>query len=326
MLAKRLYVIFVFFAATLLLTSCASDPNRGKLRVTVLDVGQGDSILVQTPTDRVILIDGGGANEEMSSEAAEHRGHKSADADSEDDDDAPSDPHDVGHRVVIPALHYHGINRIDLLILTHPHGDHVGGLPAVLNDEQVGTVLDGTVLPYPSKAYRRFRLLVASKHIPYYHAARGMHIDFGDGVTGMVLNPPAHGTPYGTGSDNTTVNNYSVVLRLTYGKTHILLDGDAQKEAEESMIASCGDVSADFLKCGHHGAGNATTDVWLNAVRPKSAAISCGLHNVFGHPHPDTLARLNAHGVQIFRTDHNGAITAVSDGKTVAVTCVQPGA
>ena len=306
------------------LTSCSSDPDHGKLRVAVLDVGQGDSILIQTPGNQVILIDGGGSNEEMGSGSHHGRGYGSVEEPS-DDDDAPSDPHDVGHKVVIPALHYRGINRIDLLILTHPHGDHVGGLPAVLNDEKIGAVLDGTVLPYPSEAYRRFRLLVARKGISYHHAVRGMHVNFGDGLTADVLNPPAQGTPYGDEDSNTTVNNYSVVLRLNYGTTHMLLDGDAQNEAEDSMIANCGDVSADFLKCGHHGAGNATSDEWLNAVHPKYAAISCGLHNVFGHPHPDTLARLGAHGVHIFRTDHNGAITAVSDGKTVTVGCVQPG-
>lgn len=322
-MVKRSLSVTILSLCILLLTSCATDPARGKLSVTVLDVGQGDSIVVTTPGGRVILIDGGGANE---MESMEHTPHLSPhDPDASDDDSANSDPHDVGHRVVLPYLHYRGINTIDLMVLTHPHGDHVGGLPAVLNDERVGAVLDGTVLPYPSRAYRAFRELVAAKHIPYRHAARGMHIDFGDSVTADVLNPPAHGTPYGVTDDNSTVNNYSVVLRLNYGSTHMLLDGDAEKEAEASMIASGADLSGDFLKCGHHGAGNATSDAWLDAVHPNYAAISCGLHNIFGHPHPDTLARLAAHNVAIYRTDHNGAITAISDGHGIVVSVVDPG-
>ena len=110
------------------------DPDAGKLRVTAIDVGQGDSTLVQTPSGRTLLVDGGGMS-----------------------DEASSDELDVGAKVVVPFLHYLGINRLDVLVLTHPHGDHVGGLAAVLREQEVGTVLDGTVLPYPSPAYRQFR-------------------------------------------------------------------------------------------------------------------------------------------------------------------------
>ena len=269
-------------------------PDAGKLRVTVLDVGQGDSICVQTAGGRTILIDGGGSN-----------------------DETQADQTDVGERVLLPFLRFQGINRLDIVVLTHPHGDHVGGLPAVLREVPVGVVLDGTRLPYPTPAYGAFLALIQQKHIPYQHAVRGMRLDLGDGAVADVLNPPAQGFPYGTSGDNACVNNYSAVLRLSYGRTRFLLDGDAQMEAEASMLAAYPDLAADVLKCGHHGAGNATGDDWLARVRPRYAAISCGAHNLFGHPHPDTLARLAAHGVQTFRTDRNGAITFESDGKTV---------
>ena len=277
------------------LTSCSRLPHAARvLRVTVLDVGQGDSIVIETPGHHTILIDGGGANDER-----------------------VVDPHHYGERVILPFLRSEGVDAIDLLIVTHPHGDHVGGLPAVLDGIHVDQVLDGTVLPYGTLAYKTFISTMQAHKIPYRHASRGMQLNFGDGVTGLVLNPPASGRPYGSQTDNATVNNYSVVLRLTYGKTHIMLDGDAQFEAENNILAAGYDVQADVLKTGHHGAGNATSDAWLDAVRPKYAAISCGLHNHFGHPNPAMLARLKAHHVIAFRTDHDGAITFTSDGNTV---------
>jgi competence protein ComEC len=202
-------------------------------------------------------------------------------------------------------------------VLTHPHGDHVGGLSAVLREESVGVVLDGTCLPYPSPAYTAFLALVHQKHIRYIHAVRGMKLVLDRGVTADVLNPPAQGFAYGTNPDNDTMNNYSAVLRISYGRTHFLLDGDAQAEAEASMLAAFGDLSSDVLKCGHHGSRNASTDAWLTRVNPRYAAISCGAHNTFGHPSPETMARLAAHGVTTFVTAKNGAISFESDGQTV---------
>lgn len=275
-------------------TSCAREPDAGKLRVTVLDVGQGDCILVESPNGHTMLIDAGGSN-----------------------DETQVDPRQVGLKTVVPYLHYRGISRIDVVVFTHPHSDHVGGMPDVLREEQIGAVLDGDVLPYPTPSYKACLDVIRRKHIPYRRARRGMRIDFRDGVTADVLNPPSVGTPYGTETNNDTMNDYSAVLRLTYGRTHILLDGDAENEAEGDMLAHEGDLSADVLKCGHHGAGNATSDAWLARVHPRYAAISCGLHNTFGHPNPGTLERLRTHGVTTFVTARDGAIVFTSDGKTV---------
>ena len=155
-----------------------------------------------------------------------------------------------------------------------------------------------------------------NRHIPYRRVLRGTHLDFGDGVRADALNPPP-GLPYGTATDNATMNNYSAVFLLTYGHTYILLDGDAQLEAETNMLAAYPNLQADVLKCGHHGAANATSDAWLDRIHPKYAAISCGLHNSFGHPNPATLARLKAHGVQTYVTATDGAIVFVSDGVRV---------
>lgn len=276
-----------------------SDPDSGKLRVTAIDVGQGDSTLIQTPAGRTILIDGGGTSDETNADAS-----------------------DVGVKIVVPFLHFLGINRLDVLVLTHPHGDHVGGLAAVFRAQEIGTILDGTLLPYPSPAYTQFRALVRQKRIPYAQAVRGQTLDMGDGVVLHVLNPPTtpafgQSAEYGTGTDDATINNYSTSLLVEYGRTRFILTGDAETEAEGAMLDARADLACDVLKAGHHGSRNATSDDWLARLQPSHAVISCGRHNRFGHPAPATLARLDAHGVQTFRTDKQGAITFVSDGRTV---------
>lgn len=290
---------FLLPAAALLRWLWPHEPDAGKLRVTAIDVGQGDSTLIVTPSGRTILVDGGGTSDEA----------QAADT-------------DIGERVVVPFLRYGGIGRIDVLVLTHPHGDHVGGLSAVVRALDIGIALDGTTLPYPSPAYQQFCQELTRRGVPRHRAVRGMTLDMGDGVSLQALNPPANAlygsaAVYGTNADNATINNYSVGLRLVYGQTRFILTGDAQTDAEAQMCLAPDDLHADVLKCGHHGSRNASSDDWLARVRPRQAVISCGRHNRFGHPHPETLARLAAHNVQVFRTDHHGAVTFVSDGRTV---------
>jgi beta-lactamase superfamily II metal-dependent hydrolase len=271
------------------------------LRVTVIDVGEGDSILVRTPTGRTMLIDGGGDR------SADMRGGSSSES-------------PIGEKRVVPFLRSEGVAAINVLVITHPHGDHVGGLTAVVRDIPVGTVLDGTALPYRSDMYRTLMTQIRAKQIPYNHARRGETIDFGDGVHADVLNPP-NALIYGNGLDDKTINNYSAVLRVSYGTTAFLFDGDAETEAEHYILSnySASYLHCDLLKAGHHGSRNASSDDWLSAVRPTAAIISCGLNNVFGHPHPEALARLRAHNIAIYRTDMNGSVEADSDGTKVTV-------
>ncbi|HEX5323096.1 MAG TPA: ComEC/Rec2 family competence protein [Capsulimonadaceae bacterium] len=304
-MARRPFLLFLSIAPVLLLMVMLPGTLRRPhhpLRFIALDVGQGDCLLVETPSDRVLLIDGGGRSDALPGAGSS----------------------DVGERVVVPFLRHEGINRVDVLILTHPHGDHVGGLPAVLRAEPVGAVLDGTRLPYPSPSYQEFLRLIKARHIPYRHAVRGMRIDFGDGVSGEILNPPADSLPYGVGDDDKTINNYSAVLRLSYSKTHFLLDGDAEEEAEANMLSAypTSALQADVLKVGHHGSRNASSDPWLAAVQPSFGIISCGFRNSFGHPHEEALQRLAAHNIRVFRTDLDGAVTITSDGQTIQAASV----
>lgn len=275
------------------------DPDAGKLRVIAVDVGQGDCTLIITPSGRTILVDGGGTS-----------------------DEAAAGDLDVGAKIVVPFLEYLGINLVDVLVATHPHGDHVGGLSAVGRGPRIGAVLDGTLLPYPSPAYLGFRQEVAQRNIACARAVRGQTLDMGDGVHVTVLNPPGdaeYGTAaaYGTGSDDATINNYSVGLQIDYGRTRFILTGDAQNEAEGAMLGAHAGLVCDVLKAGHHGSRNATGEDWLTRLQPRFAVISCGRNNRFGHPAPSTLQRLGAHGIDVYRTDKQGAITFVSDGRTV---------
>jgi beta-lactamase superfamily II metal-dependent hydrolase len=277
--------------------------RRAALRVTAIDVGEGDSILVRTPSGRTMLVDGGG--------------DKATDIPGETG--PPESP--IGERMVVPYLRSQGIDEVDVVLITHPHGDHVGGLVAVVRDLKVDTVLDGTTLPYPSVTYRNLIGEIRAKHVSYHFARRGEKIDFGDGVHADILNPPAGRLPYGTDFGDKTMNNYSAVVRLSYGSTVFLLDGDAETEAEANILRAYPEsfLRANVLKAGHHGSRNASSDAWLAVVQPTAAIISCGRNNVFGHPHPEALARLRAHHVAIYRTDLNGAVEADSDGTNVTV-------
>jgi competence protein ComEC len=255
------------------------------LVVTFLDVGQGDAALVRLPSGPVILIDGGGS---------------------------PEGTFDVGERVLLPALRHLRIPRIDLLVLTHPHEDHLGGLVAVVEQYPVGAVLDSGQPAAASVSYQRFLRAIRQRNLRYLRARRRMELRWGD-VRLEILHP-AERLMTGTRSD---LNNNSVVCRLVYGKTRFLFAGDAEAEAEAVLRASGRDLRAEVLKVGHHGSRFSTDDAWVAAVQPSLAVVSCGRDNRFGHPAGPTLVRLRAAGAPVYRTDLDGAVTVRSDGQRV---------
>jgi competence protein ComEC len=269
----------------------ALTPRR--LTLTMLDVGQGDAILLRGPSGQTMLIDGGG----------EIEGRPTG--------------YDVGLRRVVPALRRLGIRRIDIVMLSHPHEDHVGGLVAVLQNFSVGTVLD-VGMPHPGPSYVQFLRLVEARRIPYQLARRGMRLDLGDGVSLSILHPQEplfQGTP----SD---ANNNSIVGRLTYGRVSILLTGDAEGLVEAQLLDLGDDVQSLILKVGHHGSRTSTTPAFLDAVRPSIALISVGAPNPFGHPDAQIIQRLEDAGAAVYRTDLHGAITLATDGARVSVRTV----
>ncbi|HTY12745.1 MAG TPA: DNA internalization-related competence protein ComEC/Rec2 [Candidatus Omnitrophota bacterium] len=266
-------------AILVLASSLAPVIASRQLKVTAIDVGQGDSIFVEAPSGHTMLIDGGPK-------------YKNSDA---------------GRRFVLPFLHAHGINKIDILVLTHPHDDHVGGLVSVMKDLPVGLVLDSGQA-HTSRAYLDFLKTIDRKNIPYKVARAGLNIDLGPEMKATVLNPQE---PF---IEESALNNNSVVIRLVYGKTSFMLDGDLEKEGEQRVMRFANGLRTTILKAGHHGSRTASSQEYLDAVRPEAALISVGVKNQYHHPHPSTLKKFEAMGIKIYRTDRNGNIEVSTDG------------
>ncbi|MCX6357747.1 MAG: ComEC/Rec2 family competence protein [Candidatus Aureabacteria bacterium] len=260
-------------------------PDRACLRVTCMDVDQGDAVLCEFPGGENLLVDcgpGGGA--------------------------------DAGARVVGPLLESRGMAAIDGLLLTHPHDDHIGGVAAVVAKSRVKRlVLARGACGAPS--YLKLLAGARARGATVHMAGRGDVIMCGMGARITVLNPPA--APHrGTRSDE---NNNSIALMVEYGGVRLLLAGDMEGEAEEELCGSGMDLHADILKVGHHGGGASCTREFLDRVAPRWAVVSVGARNRFGHPAAGTVARLRERGVAIFRTDLHGAVTIVTDGSRVSL-------
>ena len=280
-----------FIAALLSLTALFSAVSRRSacdcLTVYFLDVGQGDAALLRSPAGRWLLIDGG-----------------------------PRGPQgDAGRRVVVPFLRRHGATQLTGVVATHAHLDHYGGLPAVLDAFDPAFVLEPGQ-PVPDAGYLGFLGAVEADGAEWRPARRGDRLEL-DGVTLEVVSPDSAWVA--TQSD---INEASVVLLVTYGSTRLLLAGDAGTPTETHLAGRVGRVA--MLKVGHHGSRGASSDRWLDELQPVDAVISVGAKNRYGHPAPETLARLRAHGVTVLRTDERGTITlTVSSHGTLAITDVR---
>jgi competence protein ComEC len=210
----------------------------------------------------------------------------------------------VGHDILARYLRHERIRRIDLMVLTHPHDDHIWGLNALLDPRErfdVRTVLD-TGQTADTPAYREWMELLRQQKVERHRARRGTRVEIGSARL-EVLHPPEP-LQSGTRSD---LNNNSIVLRLEIEGSRVLLAGDAEEAAETSMAGL--DLGADVLKVGHHGSATSTGEAWLRRVKPEIAVISCGVRNPFGHPSRVVVERLERQRVEVYRTDHHGAVT-----------------
>lgn len=253
-----------------------------RLRIYALDVGQGDSFLIVSPEGKSVLIDAG--------------------------------PPQAGGKVAA-ALQARKIKSLDLLVATHPHADHIGGMKSVIETVAVKNFLDSGQI-FASDEYERLMRAIKEKRIKFIEAKKGMTFDLDSGVRIEVLNPPGNGqwiTKVRPGGSVENAN--SVVLRLTYGGFSMLFTGDAEFETEALMMKSGVPLRAQVLKVGHHGSRHATSGKFLEAVKPEAAIISCGEDNRYGHPAQLTLDRLRKAGVKVYRTDLSGEIEIISDGK-----------
>lgn len=267
----------------------AAHVERGKLEVTAIDVGQGDSILVISPQGRTMLIDGGGSTSQIPSEF------------------------DFGEDVVAPYLWSRGLQNLDVVVLTHAHQDHLGGLPSILQDFHPSELWVG-INPLTPELLNLYDI-AAAEQIPVQKHTAGEQLDWG-GTKIRVLSPPADWQP-----KPKHANDDSLVLLIGYGETKALLAGDLERNMERFVATES--PHADLLKVAHHGSATSTTPELLAAVHPRFAVISAGYQNSFGHPRQVVLDRLQAAEVHIYRTDLQGAVTFLLDGKSVEAR-VQP--
>jgi len=267
----------------------ALPPER--LALTVLDVGQGDSLFLSAPDGRVMLIDGGGGTGALRVSGVKTR-------------------FDIGEEIVSPYLWSLGLKRIDAVVLTHAHEDHLEGLFAVLENFHVGELWVGHDVA--SAAYSQLLAVAQARGTAVKHLQRGDSFAWGD-VRGIVI------WPDDTAEVRQAANDDSLALRVTIGSESLLLTGDIEKPVERALEDENVELASNFLKVPHHGSATSSTEEFLRLVHPIYAAISVGENNPFNHPAPAVIERLTAAGAQVFRTDKDGAITVTTDGKSESV-------
>ena len=260
----------------------------GVLEITAIDVGQGDSLLLITPEGKTLLLDAGGAVENSRSDF------------------------DVGEEVVSPYLWSRGIRRLDVVISSHAHTDHLGGMRSIIANFRPREFWYG--VESPSRIFQDVEQAAQLFHVERRTQVAGNSFDYG-GIHVRVLNPqlgvPAHDPP---------VDDESLVLHLTYGDTSALLVGDSHRQTERLLVDE--KPHADLLKIGHHGSATSSSPEFLAAVDPHYAVVSVGLYNSFHHPRQDVMQRYAKADVRTYRTDLAGAVTFYLDGKNVTATPV----
>lgn len=265
--------------------STSGGGTTGTMKIHYIDVGQADCIVVQAPTGETMMIDAG--NNDTTTESK-----------------------------IRTYLSANGITRINTVVATHPHADHIGSLDYVINNYGVTKSYDSGYA-YTSTIYTDYKNACTAKGVSVTAARRGSYFMLGAircdilSPTSTIVSAPAN------------VNDVSVVLKLTYGSTAFLMQGDAPQFVEQEIMNAY-DVNCDIIKIGHHGSYSASLPAYIDEATPtKGAVIMCGEGNSYGHPHTETLTTLNARSIPIYRTDQDGAMNgnfmATSNGTTVTI-------
>lgn len=280
-------------------------PGERQLTVHFIDVGQGDSALVQTPSGKNMLIDTGGRPDEFTSGTG------------------------VGDQVVEPYLRRIGVKRIDVLVLTHPHEDHCGGATSLTKHFPIGLALVSPVLERADHSVREnsknseggeispsYTALLRNMHaagIPVRYAAADDILRLESGLEIEVLAPEET-----TEEIKPNLNDSSLVLKIAFGRRSFMFTGDAELDEQEELIRRGSDLKADVLKVPHHGSRLLLPEL-VELVDPEGAVISVGAYNTFGHPAPSTIEVLNRTGAEVYRTDRDGAVIVRTDGNNLEV-------
>ena len=253
-------------------------PVTGQLEVSYLDVGQGDAIYIKV-NDYDILIDAGPRS-------------------------------DV--EKLMSQLEEKNIDDFEIVIATHPHEDHIGGMTDVLKKYNV----ENFYMPKVSNTTKTFEYMInaiSDKGLKIKTIKDGTTIDLGSGARIDVYSP----------IDDTydDFNDYSPIMKLTYGDTKLMFTGDAEELVEKQVLEKYPsfELKSDVLKFGHHGSTTSSSEAFLNAISPKYGVISCGVDNKYGHPHKETLEKIKAHNIEAYRTDTQGQIQLTSDGKNIII-------
>lgn len=279
-LLKIIFIFALFILSAVFFAFWFCHGETKKLTVDFLDVGQGDAILIKSPYGQNILIDGGPDKTILNRLAG-----KMDFADKE----------------------------IDLMVLTHPHDDHVAGLINVIKQYNVKKILY-TGVSHSAPNYLAWLELIKNEKIPLIIIDRPQTVKLGDDCELKILYPLS--SLAGKEVDN--LNNSSIVVKLIYRQIKFLFAGDMESDVEAGLLASKTDLAADVLKVGHHGSNTSTSDDFLTAVKPKFAVIEVGKDNTFGHPSLRVLKRLERAGVKTYRTDTDGTIEFLSDGNSIS--------
>ena len=268
----------------------AAETHPGQLEMTAIDVGQGDSLLLVFPDGKRMIVDGGGIPT---------FGHR------------PRAQLDIGEDVVAPYLWDRSIRTVDVVALTHAHEDHIGGLPALVQDFQPKELWTGATTESPS--WNLLCARAARGHVKIVPFTSYQRFPFG-GAEIEVLAPPPDYVP-----SDVPKNNDSLVMRVHFGQRAFLLTGDVERPIERRMLQNGNLGPSEILKVPHHGSKTSSTEEFLAQVQPLYAVISVGTDNSYGHPNTDTLQRLREHHAVIFRTDQDGLVSIRTDGRRLFV-------